>query len=129
MVNKMNPNGRSIIPDVPIITPRELPKTVDISHKLASGYVKRKEKSIDEYKEELADGEDIRVYVILNDGNKILAQSFGYYNPNMIRVYGLYSDGTNSHALLHQNSIQILLTKVQIDSGDERQEIEFNYHQ
>jgi len=78
----------------------------------ADDYVERIENAIEQMKNELSINQSILIYVILNDGSKILEPTFGYHNPLMIKVTGFDEDQNECLGLLNQNDIQVIIKKV-----------------
>lgn len=107
--------------DIPPIT---IPKPVRPPN-MASDYVERLEKIIEEHQGELNEDEALIASLILNDGSHIRVNYFGYYNPYIIRVSGHDSSGNLVKVLLNQNDIQILLTVIKNKTEEEHEDIEF----
>jgi hypothetical protein len=100
----------------------------DKSHMYASGYVERIEKHLNEFTDDLEDDETFLLKVLLNDGSIFIPTYFRYHNPHMVLVEGHDSNGNESLALLNQNDIQIIITKLKKSKTSENSEnIEFLY--
>lgn len=104
----MNIDPKSLIPDK---TPM-----------MASGYVKRIEKHLSEFIDDLKDDETFLLNVVLNDGSKIFPHFFRYHNPNMVIVEGHDANGNDTMVLLNQNDIQIIITKLKKSDATENSE-------
>jgi hypothetical protein len=70
-----------------------IPEPQNLSNKMARGYVERLEEIINGYKKELKEDEALIATVILNDGNHLQVNYFGYYNPFIVRVSGVDNSG------------------------------------
>lgn len=80
--------------------------------KTASSFYDRIQEQIHNFENELMENEILEVRVITFDRNNILVKSFGYHNPNMIIVHGFNINNNEVKLLIHQNNIQIVLTKI-----------------
>lgn len=88
-----------------------LPSTIRSDPHLAHEYTRRIEELINDFADKLKDDEGMAVFVILNDGTRLDASWFGFYNPDMIIVAGVDGSG-EVEALLPKTDIQILITRV-----------------
>jgi len=103
-------------------------KPPSITPLLANAYVERIEKHLNEFITDLKEDETYLLNVLLNDGNAFNPTSFRSHNPHMIIVEGHDSMGNESMALLNQNDIQIVITKLKKAKTTENSEnLEFIY--
>lgn len=79
---------------------------------MADTFHDRIEAQIKDYTETLADGEDLLIQVVLLNGSSIFPAWFGYHNPSMIVIDGVDGKGNEVRMLAHQESVQILMTKI-----------------
>ncbi len=78
------------------------------SHFLASAFVERIEKHIEDLEKKIKGNERISRILVLNDGSKVYPNSYSYHNPNMVKIYGNDEEGYDVEVLLHQNSVQLI---------------------
>jgi hypothetical protein len=56
----------------------------------------------------LGAGQSIEAVIPLADGSQIVANAFGYCNPDLIKINGVDSDGNEVCLILHKSSFQVL---------------------
>ncbi len=113
-------------PYIPDIKPI-LPKSPENPNLIISAckYFDRIQETLEEMEKELKEDEILEISVPLNDGNQIHVESMGCKNMSMILIGGKYKNGEKVEALIHQNSLQLLITKIKITKGEEKKFVEF----
>jgi hypothetical protein len=113
------PGISSIVPkDLASLTrPTYLPvKTAEeiyLDNNLASEFHKRLRKWIEDYETGLDDAHEVGVRLV-SFGQSVTfhLQDIGFWNPSLMRFYGLMEDGTPVELIQHVTQISILLTKL-----------------
>jgi hypothetical protein len=77
----------------------------------------RIERLIKSSEKKLKEGQSLKVEVLLNNGNTILPDFFGYQNPCFIIVNGKNANGDEVEALISHTNIQILFTIINKQTG------------
>ena len=107
------------------------PIVSEISEGYASKTYEKLKELIHDCELEKEEDEAIFVYVLLNDGSRLIVTYLGYYDPDLLIVGCVDEDGYEQKALVHKSSIQILVTSEKVESIDKPNKIQYQtgYHQ
>jgi hypothetical protein len=73
----------------------------------------------------LTDSENLVAVVILQNGAEVHVTKFDYSGYDLLIVHGALRDGTIVKVFLHQNSLQVIFSKIPIEKEKPRQKIGF----
>ena len=93
---------------------------------LAKYYYDKIKKVIKTFEERLSNNQFLHIEIILNDGSRITALSFGYYNPNMITVIGLNHNDEEVKLILPLSNNQIISTIKNVEPDKPQRKIGFH---
>lgn len=95
----------------------------------ASGYYKRITKLIEDFNEEIGQDYDLGACLVSYGVNNIInVESFGYYNPGLMLIYGNLN-GEPVQLVQHTSQINLLLKRIKrVDTSKPKKKIGFQLH-
>ncbi|MFO0706054.1 MAG: hypothetical protein U0412_04290 [Nitrospira sp.] len=94
--------------------------------RLAQRFADRLKSRLADMQKELADDEQLEVVAFLPSGKAVVVDAVGYQNPALITLRGQEQEtGKGCALLVHQSSLQILVSVEKIASGRTRKLIAF----
>ncbi len=68
---------------------------------------------VDEFEQNIQDNQQAAIKYIQYGNQPILIESFGYYNPHLVIIYGTTSDGNEARVVQHISQVNLCLIAVE----------------
>jgi len=119
-IPKIKVPNMSIMPrvDLPSVN---LPK----DHTMADTFYDRIKAHIEETEKNLKKEEQLRLLYFGQGGVSLIVKDIGYHNPNLIALYCVDGQGSESSVLVHMHSVQLIVQVIKIKKPQKKIPIGF----
>lgn len=78
----------------------------------AEAYITFVQQQLQRLNDDLVDGQALEALVPLANGDRLIVTSFGFHNPDLVKINGTDKDGNDMCLVAHKNTLQVVLRRL-----------------